>query len=344
MKILVALSGGVDSSTAALLLKKEGHSVAGATMSFKGVSGEDIEYARRVCEILEIPYYTFDFAATYQRQIIENFVNEYKSGRTPNPCVLCNQLIKFGLFLNKALEMGFEKVATGHYARVEEANGTYLLKRGKARNEQSYFLYRLNQVQLSRIVLPLGECTKEEVRDIARKMNLPTYQRRKSQDVCFLPDTDYISYLKGIIPERKGPILNREGKKIGEHKGIVYYTYGQRKRLGISHKKPLYVVKIDAENNTIYVGGREDAYKRELIASNPNFIYDFDLSKPLTVYAKARYYAPLSRATIEIVEGPGLRVRVVFERPQWALTPGQSVVFYRDDVVLGGGIIEEVII
>uniref|UniRef100_A0A7C4X9T8 tRNA-specific 2-thiouridylase MnmA n=1 Tax=candidate division WOR-3 bacterium TaxID=2052148 RepID=A0A7C4X9T8_UNCW3 len=340
MKVLVALSGGVDSSVAATLLKENNYSVSGAIMIFKGVLDEDIENARNVCEVLKIPFYQFDFSNIYQKEIVENFISAYQSGHTPNPCVLCNQLIKFGLFLKRAIEMGFDKIATGHYARVVEIDGKYLLIRGKDKNEQSYFLYRLNQSQLSRIILPLGDLTKEEVRRIAKKMELPTAHRRKSQDVCFLPDTDYIQYLKGLIPEKKGPVFNKYGEKIGEHRGIFQYTYGQRKRLGISSGRPLYVMKIDPKNNAIYVGEKEDVYKKELIAGSINFITNLTLNKPLTVFAKARYFAPLSKAVINNFNG---KVRVVFEKPQWALTPGQSVVFYQNDTVLGGGIIEEVI-
>lgn len=340
MKVLVALSGGVDSSTAAAILKEGGYSVAGATIVFKGVLKENIDYARSVCKILDIPFYIYDFSKVYQKEIVENFIKEYQTGRTPNPCVRCNQLIKFGLFLNQAQEKGFDMIATGHYARVEKDNNDYLLKRGKDKNEQSYFLYRLNQAQLSKIMLPLGDWTKEEVRQMAKKMKLPTAHRKKSQDVCFLPDTDYISYLKEILPEKKGPIFDRNGKKLGTHKGIVFYTYGQRKGLGISHKRPYYVIKIDAGNNAIYVGEKEDVYKKELIATDVNFVSIKELNRRMRIQAKARYFVPLAWATIEPLND---KIKVIFEKPQWALTPGQSIVFYQSGLVLGGGIIEEII-
>lgn len=340
MKVLIALSGGVDSSVAASLLKENGYNVAGATMLFRGVMDEDIEYARGVTRRLDIPFYLFDFTEIYQKEIIGNFIKEYHSGRTPNPCVLCNQLIKFGLFLKEAEEKNFDKIATGHYARIEEKNGFYLLKRGRDKNEQSYFLYRLNQAQLSKMVLPLGEWTKDEVRKLATKLKLPTSQRRKSQDVCFLPDTDYVSYLKKILPEKRGPIYDKNGKKLGEHKGIFHYTYGQRRGIGISYEKPYYVIRIDAVNNALYVGERGDVYKRKLIASYLNFLRPIGSFKELEVFAKARYYAPLARAKVCLLNDD--KARVSFEKPQWALTPGQSVVFYEDDTLLGGGIIEEV--
>ncbi|MCX7995565.1 MAG: tRNA 2-thiouridine(34) synthase MnmA [candidate division WOR-3 bacterium] len=340
MKVLVALSGGVDSSTAAALLKQSGYDVAGATMQFRGVDEEDIELAKNVCEILDIEFHLFDFSQYYQKTIIENFINEYKSGRTPNPCVLCNKLIKFGLFLKKAQEMGFDMIATGHYARIVTSDGLHLLKRGKDKNEQSYFLYRLNQSQLSKLFLPLGDYTKEEVREIARKFKLPAAHRKKSQDVCFLPDIDYTTFLKDIVSIQKGPIYDKDGKKIGEHKGIFNYTWGQRRRIGISGKEPYYVIKIDPVNNAIYVGKKQDVYKKSLIAEDLNFIIPIDVEKPLKVQAKVRYVAPLSPATVCIKDKTA---EVYFDKPQWAITPGQSVVFYKDDTVLGGGIISEVL-
>ena len=315
--------------------------IEGAIMVFEGVLDEDIDYASGVAQKLNIPFHVFDFAKEYQEKIIENFVSEYSHGRTPNPCVLCNKFIKFDLFLKKATELGIDKIATGHYAGVEEDDGRFILKRGKDKNEQSYFLYRLDQKQLSKIVLPLGLYTKQEVRKLAAEFNLPTAQRKKSQDVCFIPDGDYTAYLKKFLKPKPGPVLDKTGKKIGGHKGIVFYTNGQRKGIGISHKNPYYVIRIDAQNNAIYVGEKNDIYKSKLIAKDLNFISVNSLEEKLQVLAKARYFAPLSEATIEPYSYKC--VKVEFKSPQWALTPGQSVVFYRDDLVLGGGIIDEVL-
>jgi tRNA-specific 2-thiouridylase len=339
-KILVALSGGVDSSVAAALLLGRGYRVEGATMQFEGVGDEDLRYARNVAQALGIKYRCFDLALPYQETIIKDFVREYQSGRTPNPCVRCNQYFKFGFFLRSALALGFDRIATGHYARLVDEDGRFLLKRGRDRNEQSYFLYRLNQSQLSKTLLPLGDKTKDEVRKIARELRLPTAERGKSQDICFLPGADYHSYLKKILPENPGAIVDKTGKVIGRHKGVVFYTIGQRRRIGISGKRPLYVTKIIGEKNIIQVGNEEDVYRTELIARDVNYPHLKKLASPTTVTAKPRYRSSLSPAQISSF---GKKVRVVFEKPQWALTPGQSVVFYRDDVLLGGGVIETVV-
>jgi tRNA-specific 2-thiouridylase len=339
-KILVALSGGVDSSVAAALLLDRGYRVEGATMQFEGVGDEDLRYARDAARVLGIKYRRFDLTLPYHNMIIKDFVREYRSGRTPNPCVRCNQYFKFGFFLRSALALGFDRIATGHYARVAEEEGRFLLKRGRDRNEQSYFLYRLNQAQLSKTLFPLGDVTKDEVRRIARELRLPTAERSKSQDICFLRGADYHSYLKKILPENPGAIVDKNGRVIGWHKGVVFYTIGQRRRIGISGKGPLYVTKIIGEKNIIQVGDEEDVYRTELIAGNVNYPHRKKFLSPSTVTAKPRYRSPLSPAKIIPF---GNKVRVVFEKPQWALTPGQSVVFYRDEVLLGGGIIETVV-
>jgi tRNA-specific 2-thiouridylase len=336
------MSGGVDSSVAAALLVRQSRYVEGATMLFKGVLADDIASARGACAALGIPHRTIDFRKKYRETVIRDFIEEYCRGRTPNPCVLCNERFKFGSLLKHALARGFDAIATGHYAGVVRRKNGYSLVRGADRNEQSYFLYRLGQNELARTMLPLARMTKVQVRRLALKLGLPAAQREKSQDICFLPEGDYVSFLKKVLRVRlrPGPIVNDQGVVVGRHKGIVFYTHGQRKGLGISHYEPYYVTGINAEKNTITVGGRSKAYKQEIIAGNLHFISGRKLTGEMTVLAKARYFAALSAATISMVRS---RIRVRFKKPQWALTPGQSVVFYKNGIVLGGAIIDEII-
>jgi tRNA-specific 2-thiouridylase len=339
-KILVALSGGVDSSVAAARLVEHGYSVEGATMVFEGVEDDDLDYARNAAAVLGIKYQSFDLSRPYQEMIIKDFVAEYQAGRTPNPCVRCNQFFKFGFFLQRALSLGFDRIATGHYARVNEKYGLFRIERGRDRNEQSYFLYRLDQYQLSKTILPLGDLTKEEVRKIARDRKLPTAHRKKSQDVCFLPGTDYNTYLRKILPENPGKIVDKDGQVIGRHKGVVFYTIGQRRGIGISRRQPYYVIRIDGRENIVQVGDKGDVYQTGLVARDITFTYLKGFNRSRKVLAKPRYFAPLSPARIMPMAGA---VRVEFDKPQWALTPGQSVVFYQDNVLLGGGIIDEIV-
>uniref|UniRef100_A0A7C4UBI4 tRNA-specific 2-thiouridylase MnmA n=1 Tax=candidate division WOR-3 bacterium TaxID=2052148 RepID=A0A7C4UBI4_UNCW3 len=336
MRVLVGMSGGVDSSTACYLLKEKGFDIEGVTMLFRGVDREDIEFAKKSCDILGIKHNVLNFEKEYEEIIIKNFIEEYRSGRTPNPCVICNESIKFGLLMEEAKRRGFDYIATGHYAIIEEKDGIFYLKRGIDKNEQSYFLYRLKQEQLKYILFPCGNYTKEKIREIAKRLGLPTANRKKSQDVCFLPEMDYREFLKGILKDKPGPII-KDGKVIGEHKGISNYTYGQRKGIGISYKKPLYVIKISPEENAIYVGERKEGFKKHAIIRDINIISPFDIED--SFLAKSRYKSEFSKATCRRI---GDRVEVEFEKPQWALTPGQSLVLFKDDYVIGGGIIEEV--
>jgi tRNA-specific 2-thiouridylase len=339
-KILVALSGGVDSSVAAGLLIDQGYTVEGATMVFEGIEDDDLDSARSAAKSLGIRFQSFDLSLPFQEMIIRDFVSEYQAGRTPNPCVRCNQFFKFGFFLQRALSLGFDRIATGHYARVKNEQGTFRIEPGRDRNEQSYFLYRLNQNQLAKTILPLADLTKEQVRKIARDRGLPTAQRKKSQDICFLPGSDYHEYLQKILPENPGSIVDQAGRVIGRHKGVVFYTIGQRRRIGIGGGKPYYVTRIDAGKNIIQVGDQADVYRTELIASDVVFPHTQMPDRNLEVSAKPRYFAPLAPARIIPQRN---KIRVVFETPQWALTPGQSVVFYQDNILLGGGIIDEVV-
>ena len=346
MKIVAAMSGGVDSSVAAAVLKEEGHQVIGATMQVWPPDGPSsaVEDAKKAAGQLGIPHHVIDLRDVFARRVIAEFCREYSLGRTPNPCIICNRDIKFGVLLEKARELGADYISTGHYARIEmdSGNGRYLLKKGADRHkEQSYWLYSLTQAQLSHIILPLGKLTKEEVREIAGKLQLTALSRPESQDICFIPNNNYPRFLKERVPEAAcpGPVLDREGKVLGEHRGILFYTVGQRRNLGIAAREPQYVIGINPEKNAIIVGGRQEIYRRELTASRLNWIAIDKLSQPIAVSARVRHRHREVTATVTPVADE--LVHVLFEQPQPAITPGQSAVFYQDDTVIGGGIIDE---
>ncbi len=303
-----------------------------------------MEDARRVANKLGIPYYVLNFADIFVEEVIDRFADEYLRGRTPNPCIVCNEKVKFGAFLEKALELECDYVATGHYAIVErdEASGRYLLKRGRDRQkDQSYTLYGLTQEQLSRTLFPLGPYLKEETRRIARELGLITAAKPDSQEICFVPEGDYRAFMERYRPESKrpGPIVDLQGNVLGQHQGIAFYTVGQRKGLGIPHPTPLYVVAIDEVNNALVVGPREAVEGWSLLADPVNFIAVPQLDGARRVTCKIRYRVQDAPATIEPAPEGGVITR--FDEPQAAITPGQSVVWYDGDVVVGGGIIQK---
>jgi len=339
-KILIASSGGVDSSVSAALAMDQGYEVETAIFIMRGVDEEARDSAQAVAQHLGVTHHECDVREEFDDLIVTYFVDEYKNGRTPNPCMICNEKIKMGTLLEKANKLKCDHVTTGHYARIKMEHGRYILKRGIDRNEQSYFLYRLRQCQLKDLLLLLGDMTRAEVEAYARKRDLPSVRRQKSQDVCFVPGNDYPLFIKDYMTFRPGPIQDRRGKVLGEHKGIAAYTIGQRRGLGISASHPLYVFQIDAENNVIIVGEEKDLYASAMIASDTNFIPFDTLEERMEVCAKPRYVSALSPAVIEPINEKD--VKVIFSEPQWALTPGQSVVFYRDDVLVGGGVIQQV--
>ncbi len=355
MKILVGLSGGVDSSVAALILKQQGHEVIGATMSIWGKDGmaaksghknacygpdekEDIEEARKIAGQIGIPYYVFDCVEQYEKIVLENFKSEYLQGHTPNPCVWCNALVKFGVLPHMARLNGieFDKFATGHYARVEKEGDRYLLKCGIApKKDQSYFLYRLKQEQLSNIILPLGTFSKDQIRQIAKENGLDVAEKADSQDFY---DGDYNELLG--IQEKEGNIVDTEGKILGKHKGIWNFTIGQRKGIGVSSTEPLYVLELRKDTNEVVIGPADKTFKKSLIAANLNWIGIKNLTREREVLAKIR---STQQPTSAVIRPVGDRVEVVFDDLQKSIAIGQSVVFYDEDTVLGGGVIDEVI-
>jgi len=355
VRVAVAMSGGVDSSVAAALLKEEGHEVTGLTMQLwslpdekKGSNGsggsgnhDAIEDARKVAHKLGIPHHVIDLRDVFARTIVADFYREYSEGRTPNPCVRCNKYIKFGILREKAKELGADLLATGHHARIETDNsGKYLLKKGKDRQkDQSYFLCQLRQEQLGSSLFPIGNLTKDIVRQIAREMGLPVADRPESQEICFIPDNNHAAFLKNYapVPVESGPVIDRQGKVLGQHLGIMFYTIGQRKGLGIAAARPLYVTAIERERNAIVVGSKEQTYADELVADDLNWISGLRPEQPINVKARVRYRHPEAEAIVSPTDETNVYVK--FAEPQMAITPGQAVVFYDGDIVIGGGTI-----
>lgn len=338
-RVIVAMSGGVDSSVTAALLKDRGFEVIGITMQLLERTGDwggccgidNIEDAKRVASKLKIPHYVLNFRDVFRKKVISNFCEEYKEGRTPNPCIRCNQYIKFDALLKKAYELSADYVATGHYAIIEYDNlrRRYLLKKGIDSNkDQSYVLYVMTQEQLKRTLMPLGQFTKDRVRQIASEKDLPVADKSESQEICFIPDNNYGKFLRKYISNSSeyGYILNKEGNVVGKHKGIIHYTIGQRRRIGISAREPLHVININYKNNTITVGKKEDVYSDELVADDINLIFTDELKIPMKLKAKIRYNHKPAPATIHPLDRNRLKVKL--DSPQWAITPGQAIVFY----------------
>jgi tRNA-specific 2-thiouridylase len=351
-RILVAMSGGVDSSTVAAILKSEGHDVIGVTMQLwdysEGESGccspDDFRDARMVAEEIEIPHYVVNYMDVFKKYIVDDFINNYLSGRTPNPCVLCNQFMKFNFLLRRAMELGADCLATGHYARIEtdeERRGFHLCKAVDESKDQSYFLFALTQKELSRLIFPLGSMTKNEVRKVAQSMNLRVANKPDSQEVCFLTGGNYRDFLKSHreLKNTRGEIVDMNGNVLGLHDGVFSFTVGQRRGLGFSNGKPLYVINIDPESNRVVVGEEKDIFKTKLIANNLIWIEEVTQDE-IHVKARIRYRHRESDAIVHIMSGG--KAFVEFKDPQRAITPGQAVVFYEGDRVIGGGWIREV--
>lgn len=353
-KVVVGMSGGVDSSVTALLLKKAGYDVVGVTMNVWQKETDTncekaccavsaVSDARRVAEKLDIPYYALNFRDDFKKYVIDYFANEYINGRTPNPCIACNKYLKFDLLLKKAKAVfDADYIATGHYAKVEynEETGRYYIKESvTSTKDQTYALYNLSQEQLAHIIMPLGDYTKEEVRKIAKENDLVNADKHDSQEICFVEDNDYAGFI-----ERKynytpvaGEFVDTKGNKYGKHKGIIHYTVGQRRGLGLSLKSPLYVKEVNPKTHEVILCSKEELYQDNLVCSNINLMSIDKLTEPMSVSVKIRYSAPKAKATLIPIDNDN--IKVVFDEPQRAITPGQAVVFYDGDIVVGGGTI-----
>ena len=346
-RVLVAMSGGVDSSVTAFLLKEQGYDCIGVTMKLYDGEDErestccslrDVEDAKSVCHRLGIPHYTFNFTGDFEQQVIRPFIESYEQGRTPNPCIDCNRRLKFQRLYHRAMELGCDYIATGHYVRRrEEPDGTICLYKALDREkEQSYVLYNMTQEQLRRTLFPLGELSKPQVREIAEREGFLNAKKHDSQDICFVPDGDYAGFIAEATGKTypEGPVLDTAGNRIGTHRGIIHYTIGQRKGLGLAMGKPMYVKSTDAETNTVVLGTNDELFSSRVYGGKLNWIAGELPKEPLSVVARVRYHGKDQPATLHF-QGDG-RVLTEFSVPQRAVTPGQAIVFYQGEKMLGG--------
>ena len=345
-KVLVMMSGGVDSSVAALLLKEAGYEICGVTMRlFDGESVDnEIKDAQNVADFLGIKHMVLDLSVKFKQKVIDYFVSEYINGRTPNPCVMCNKYIKFGEMLKFAQKNGFDFLATGHYAKIcyDSCAKKFLIRRSNQKKDQSYVLFNLTQKDLPKILFPIADLEKTEIRQIAQKVNLPVANKSESQEICFVKNNDYVHYIQKHSQKifETGLFKDKNGNILGKHAGVINYTVGQRKGLGQAFGRPMYVNFIDAKMNEIILGQEGSQYADELVADKVNFVFFDKLHKAIDVLAKVRYKSLLAMARIAPISKDMIKVK--FYEKQRAIAPGQAVVFYDDDVLLGGGIIQSV--
>lgn len=337
-KVMIGMSGGVDSTVAAFLLKNSGLKVLGVTLILtEDDDGKNAEDAKEIADKLGIPHITCDLREEFKRNVTDYFIEEYKNGRTPNPCIVCNKKIKFGKMMEIAEENGCGLLATGHYAKIDDENGVYYLKKADfLEKDQSYFLYNLTQEQLAKIVFPLADFPKDAVRSLAEELSLKNAKKKDSQDVCFIPDGDKNAYLSRHLEASEGNFVDTNGNILGTHKGIYKYTIGQRKGLGVAFGEPMYVAEINEKTNTVVLGKASEGLVSSFYVDAPQLHPDYSLDKPLKCTVKPRFNSPCAPCILEKCEGG---YRVTLDTPQRAIAPGQSAVFYDGDIVIGGAVI-----